>query len=129
MSGRWSWLTSRFVLVPAVMAAAIGLWNLYVGAHNGGIIEGAVVDPAGRPVVGAEVVVLRQNVTTFSEAARATTDPQGRFRFDDNRWHHVQLFAEKDGIRSERTTLRLWFKAQDASLAEPLRLPVDGPRS
>jgi len=117
-----SWLTSRFVLVPVALGAAIGAWNIFVARHNGGIIEGAVVDAAGRPVAGATVLLSRQNVTTFSEGGRRTTDAAGRFRFDDNRSHHVQLVAEKDGARSGRLTLRLWFAAQDTILPEPLRL-------
>lgn len=122
-------LKSRFVVVPAVLAAGALVWNLYVAAHADGIIEGTVIDAAGHPVPGADVVVLRQNVATFSEAARARTDAAGRFRLDGNASHHVQLFAEKDGRRSDRTTLRLWFKAQNATLDEPLRLPGGTPAS
>lgn len=122
-----SWLTSRFVVVPAVLGAAILAWNIYAARHNGGVIEGAVVDAAGRPVEGATVLLSRQNVTTFSEGGRRTTDEAGRFRFDDNRSHHVQLVAEKDGMRSGRLTLRLWFQAQNTILPEPLRLEAPRP--
>jgi hypothetical protein len=115
-------LLNRWVLVPAVVAVATLGWNLYVAAHDDGIVEGIVVGPRGRPVTGAEVVLLEQNVTTFSEQARTRTGPGGLFRFNGNRTHHAQVFAEKDGHRSDRATLRLWFRSQNTELTKPLVL-------
>lgn len=113
-------LLNRFVLVPGTIALAALLWNGYVSLHNGGLIEGRVTDPSGRPVADAEIVVMVQNVTTFSEKGRARSGPDGVFRITDNPSHHVQIFAETPSGRSERRDLRLWFRGQDTVLDEPL---------
>jgi hypothetical protein len=56
-----------------------------------------------------------------AEKQRTTTDPAGRFRFTGNASHAVQFQAEApDGAKSERVTLRLLFRAQDADLPTPL---------
>lgn len=118
-----SWLLSRWVMVPASIAIVTVAWNAWVGQHAHGLVEGRVVGPDGQPVAGAAVVLLEQNVTTFSERGRAETAADGSFRFDDNRTHHAQIFAEKADVgRSERQTLRLWFRSQDTVLAQPLEL-------
>lgn len=113
-------LLNRFVLVPGTIALAALLWTGYVSLHNGGLIEGRVTDPSGRPVPNAEIVVLVQNVTTFSEKGRARTGPDGVFRITDNPSHHVQIFAETPSGRSDRRDLRLWFRGQNTVLDEPL---------
>jgi protocatechuate 3,4-dioxygenase beta subunit len=113
-------LGNRFVLVPAVILLAALVWNLYVSAHNDGLITGRVVDEAGRPVAGATVRLMVLNVTTFADQAQARSDAEGRFRFTGNTSHHVQLQAESPTQRSERLDLRLWFQGQDTELAEPL---------
>jgi len=117
-------LVNRFVLVPGSILAAALIWNGYVSFHDGGLIMGRVVDSEGRPVPGAEVVVLVQNVTTFSEKGRAKTGSDGAFRIVDNRSHHVQLFAETPSGRSERRDLRLWFRGQNVVLEAPLVVPA-----
>ena len=123
MRGGWNRLKTRWVIVPGAIAAAAVGWNLWVSTHADGIVAGRVVGPDGRPVPGAAVVLLEQNVTTFSERSRALTDGDGSFRFADNRTHHAQVFAEKPGVgRSDRTTLRLWFKSQNTVLEQPLVL-------
>jgi len=115
-------LLNRFVLVPGAIVVAGLVWNGYVSLHNGGLIEGRVTDASGRPVAGAEVVVLVQNVTTFSEKGRARTGPDGVFLITDNPSHHVQIFAETPSGRSERRDLRLWFRGQNTVLDQPLVL-------
>ena len=51
------------------------------------------------------------------------TDSAGRFRFFGNDNHSLQLEAETAGLgRSDRRVVRLWFRAQNVTLAEPLRL-------
>jgi hypothetical protein len=52
-----------------------------------------------------------------------TTDTAGRFRFEENASHMLRLQAiGADGARGEPTVVRLWFRAQNVELAEPLRL-------
>jgi hypothetical protein len=118
----WKRLTSRWVIVPGLMALALLIWLPYVSTHNHGVIEGRVVDAAGRPVAGATVLLFERGFVTHQEKGRTTSDPEGRFRFDDNRSHSVQLEADAPGLgRSDRRIVRLMFAAQDTRIAEPLR--------
>ena len=114
---------NRFVLVPAAIAVAVVVWNVYVSTHNHGVVAGRVVDPAGQPVPGATVVLWVLNFTTYVEKTRATTDTAGRFVITDNDSHNIRLAAEKpDFGRSPRIPVRLYFRAQDIELREPLVL-------
>lgn len=116
-------LLNRFVLVPGAIAAAILAWNLHVATHDHGIVEGRVIDARGEPVSGADVTLWAQNFTTFVEKTRTATGPDGRFRFDRNESHSIQLAAQKPGIgRSARVPVRLYFRAQDVAVREALRL-------
>jgi hypothetical protein len=114
---------NRFVLVPATIAVAIALWNGYVATHDHGIVAGRVVDAAGQPVPDAAVVLWVLNFTTYVEKTRATTDSAGRFVITNNDSHNIRLAAEKPGVgRSARVPVRLYFRAQDIELNEPLIL-------
>ena len=114
---------NRFVLVPAAIAVAIALWNGYVATHDHGIVVGRVVDTAGLPVPDAAVVLWVLNFTTYVEKTRATTDSAGRFVITNNDSHNIRLAAEKPGVgRSARVPVRLYFRAQDIELNEPLIL-------
>ena len=118
-----SWLRSRWVVVPGLLAAIVLGWNVWVWTHAGGLIEGRVVDPAGRAVAGAEVVLYARSFVTNDERARVRTDAAGRFRFTGNASHALQLEATAPGLgRSERVTVRLLFRGEDVVLAAPLRL-------
>jgi hypothetical protein len=122
---RTSWLASRWVLVPGAMILFTLGWLAYVNSHNHGLIDGRVVDAAGQPVAGASVLLFERGFVTHQERGRALSDAQGRFRFTDNRSHSIQFEAEAKGLgRTDRRILRLWFAAQDATLAEPLRFPA-----
>jgi hypothetical protein len=114
---------TRFVLVPATIAMAVLLWNVYVSTHNHGVVAGQVVDMAGKPVAGATVVLWVLNFTTYIEKTRVTTDSTGRFVITDNDSHNIRLAAEKPGVgRSGRVPVRLYFRAQDIEVREPLTL-------
>ena len=117
-----SWLRSRWTIVPGVMAIVTLAWLAYVENHNHGIVEGSVVDGAGQPVAGVTVVMYERGFVTHEQRGRAMTGSDGRFRFDDNRSHSIQLEAEAPGLgRTGRRILRLWFAAQDTRLNDPLR--------
>lgn len=119
-----SWIRSRWVIVPGMMTIATLAWLAYVNSHNHGLLEGSVVDATGNPVAGASVRLFERGFVTHEERGRAVTDAKGRFRFTDNRSHSIQLEAEAPGLgRTDRRILRLWFAAQDASIAEPLQFP------
>jgi hypothetical protein len=116
-------LLNRFVLVPGAIAVAIVAWNLYVATHDNGIVEGRVVNERGEAVPDASVALWVLNFTTYVEKERTRTGPDGRFRFEKNDSHNIQLAAEKPSLgRSARVPVRLYFKAQDVTLREPLRL-------
>ncbi len=118
------WLTSRWVIVPGGMLVFTLGWLAYVGQHNGGLIEGRVVDAANQPVAGATVLLFERGFVTHQERGRAVTDAAGQFRFTDNRSHSVQLEAAAPGLgRTERRIVRLWFAAQDTRLEAPLQFP------
>jgi uncharacterized GH25 family protein len=118
-------LLNRFVLVPATIAIIVALWNVYIAFNAGGIVKGRVVDQLGHPVPGATVRMMEQNFTTNSERGVTRTDTDGRFEFFDNRSHNIQLSAEKEGMgRSKQKVVRLYFRAQNVALAEPLILAV-----
>jgi carboxypeptidase family protein len=114
---------NRFVLVPVAIALSVVVWNVYVSSHNHGVVAGRVVDPDGRPVPGATVVLWVLNFTTYVEKKRTTTDSAGRFVITDNDSHNIRLAAEKPDIgRSPRIPVRLYFRAQDFELRDPLVL-------
>jgi Carboxypeptidase regulatory-like domain len=121
---RPEWIRNQWIVVPVVLAAGTGLWNLYVMAHAGGRIEGRVVDASEQPVAGAEVLLLERGFVAHNEKAKVKSDAVGLFRFDGNQSHALQLEAQAPGLgRSDRQIVRLWFRAQNTRVAEPLRLP------
>jgi len=115
-------LRSRFVVVPMVIAATVAAWNVYVTLHAHGLLQGRVVDAAGHPIGGATVILFTHDFVTQVEKARTRTDAAGDFRFDNNDSHLIQLQAEDGSERSPRITIRLWFRAQDRVLQQPLHL-------
>jgi hypothetical protein len=115
-------LRNRWVVAPLAMAAMLLVWNGYVALNDGGVVEGRVVDATGRAVADATVILLERNFVMHNERQRTTTDATGRFHFTGNDNHSLQLEAETAGLgRSERRVVRLWFRAQNMVLAEPLR--------
>ena len=115
-------LRNRWVVAPLAMAAVLLVWNGYVALNDGGVVEGRVVDATGRAVADATVILLERNFVMHNERQRTTTDATGRFHFTGNDNHSLQLEAETAGLgRSERRVVRLWFRAQNVRLAEPMR--------
>ena len=116
-------LRHRFVAVPLAIGVVVAVWNVYVSMHDDGIVRGEVVGPDGRPVVGAIVTMMEQNFTTNSDRGKTLTRENGSFEFTDNRSHNIQLRAEKPGLgRSDLVVVRLYFRAQNVTLREPLRI-------
>jgi hypothetical protein len=115
-------LLSRFVVVPTLIVVVVVVWNVYVALHAHGVLQGRVVDAAGHPVADATVVLFAHDFVTQVEKARTHTDAAGDFRFDNNDSHLIQLQALDGTATSPRVTIRLWFRAQDRIVAQPLRL-------
>lgn len=114
---------NRFTVVLGSIAVAVIAWNLYVATHNHGRISGNVVDASGQPVAGATVVLWVQNFTTYVEKTRGVTDAEGRFLMRNRDSHNIQITAEKPGVgRSVRLPVRLYFRAEDFELRQPLTL-------
>jgi len=122
------WLKSRWVIVPLAIALTVLAWNGYVAINAGGRVEGRVVDAAGRPVANASVILLERHFVMHNERQRTRTDASGYFQFTGNDNHSLQLEAEAAGLgRSERRAVRLWFRAQNVSLTEPLQFSAQLP--
>lgn len=115
-----AWVRSRWFIVPTTILAVVVGWNIHVMRNATGEVRGRVVDAAGRPVAGATVQLFERAFVVNTEKQSATTDAAGAFRFGANASHSVQLQAEAGGAKSDRVTLRLLFRAQDADLPRPL---------
>jgi Carboxypeptidase regulatory-like domain len=120
-------LRNRYVVMLGALALLTAAWNGYVATRNDGIVEGRVVDAAGRPLAGATVILHERTLTTLEPRARATTGPDGTFRFEGQPAHHLVLVAEKAGLgATPRLGYRRWFRGQNLVLPAPLRLPATG---
>jgi hypothetical protein len=115
-----AWVRSRWFIVPTTILAVVIGWNIHVMRNATGEVRGRVVDAAGQPVAGATVQLFERAFVVNTEKQSATTDAAGAFRFGGNASHSVQLQAEAGGAKSDRVTLRLLFRAQDADLPRPL---------
>ena len=116
-------LLNRFVLTPLALAVIAAGWDAYAVTHAHGVVQGQVVDSAGRPVAGAVVTLWTYNFTTYVETSQTSTDGDGRFGFTKNFSHRIQINAAKPGAGSSpRHPVRLYFRAQDTTLTQPLVL-------
>jgi Carboxypeptidase regulatory-like domain len=117
------WLLNRVTITFGLIAATTLLWNLYVLAHDDGILDGRVVGPDGAPVADAEVVLSERTIVSLDPIARTMTDAGGGFRFVGHDRHHVVLTASKDGVgASGRLDVRLYFRNQNRHLKDPVEL-------
>ena len=118
-----SWLINRVTLTFGTIALIALGWNLYVAAHDDGILQGRVVDSAGQPVADAAVVLNERTIVSLAPIAETRTDASGRFRFERHDRHALVLTARKEGVgASPRVEVRLYFRNQNRTLADPLTL-------
>ena len=123
MEGWKGWLINRVTITFGVIALVVIVWNLYVVAHDDGILAGRVVDAAGEPVGSADVVLNERTIVSLAPIAETTTDAEGRFRFEDHDRHALVLTASKPGLgASDRVEVQLYFKNQNRVLEDPIPL-------
>jgi hypothetical protein len=115
------WLINRVTITFGLIAVVTIAWNLYVMAHDDGILEGRVVDAGGAPVEGAKVVLSEQTIVSLSPIAETVTDEAGTFRFEKHDRHALVLTAEKPAVgQSPRVPVRLYFRNQNREMDEPI---------
>jgi hypothetical protein len=123
MDGWRGWLVNRVTITFGAIALIVLGWNLYVAAHDDGILEGQVVDAAGEPVAGAAVVLNERTIVSLAPIAETRTDAQGQFRFEGHDRHALVLTARKAGVgASPRVEVKLYFRNQNRRLADPVML-------
>jgi hypothetical protein len=126
--GSWSFLRNRYLITFGAIALLVAVWNLYVALNDDGILVGRVVGPDSRPVPGATVVLAERTLLIAVPKARTTTDAEGRFRFSGHTLFRFHLEAFKEGVgRMPAKEFRLYFKGQNMTLREPLRLQGSSP--
>jgi hypothetical protein len=117
------WLINRVTITLGAITFVVLAWNLYIAAHDDGVLTGSVVGPDGDPVPGATVTLWQQAVTTLVVQDQATTDEEGRFRFEDHGQFAVILAAEKAGLgNSPRRRVDRYFRNQNRHLDQPLQI-------
>jgi protocatechuate 3,4-dioxygenase beta subunit len=124
----FSFLANRYVVTFGGIAVLAAVWNLYVAFNDDGILAGQVVGPNGRPAPGVAVELAEKGFLIAAPKGRITTDEDGRFRFTGHRLYRLQLEAHKEGVgRMQAKEFRLYFKGQNMTLREPLRLQGSAP--
>lgn len=112
--------TIVFVLI---VAALIGVWNIYISFHNDGFVAGTVVDANGSGVENATVIIAEKTLEMLKNQQETTTDDQGYFRFEGIVMVEFVIWAEKPGYAEMKNrSYHLYFKKQNFQLPEPLVL-------
>lgn len=126
MEGWKSWLVNRVTITFGLIAVVVVAWNLYVQAHDDGILEGRVIDASGQPVEGAKVVLSERTIVSLAPIAETETDGNGGFRFSGHDRHALVLTVEKPELgQSGRIEVRLYFRNQNRRLRSPVVLGAE----
>ena len=122
---KWSFFLNRYIVTFGSIAIMAAAWNLYIAFNNDGMVAGRVVGPDNRPVEGATVTVFQKTLYVAEPRGKATTDAKGKFLFTGHESYRLWLEAVKEGLgKSPKEEYRLYFRNQNLTLAEPLRLKV-----
>ena len=118
----WAWLLNRWILTFGSITIVTAVWNAYVVLNDDGIFAGRIVDAKGRPVAGATVKLGKHSLVAIHVSEETLTDEDGQFGFHGHTFYHVHIEARKDGVGVSKTYHRLYFRGQNETLSEPLRL-------
>ena len=117
-----SWLLSRWVVVPAVLILATVGWNAWVTCTITDWWRGTSSAPTGRRWWAPRWCCWSRTSRLFPSAG-GRSRRRGRLPLQRQPDPSRPDLAEKPGIgRSDRTTLRLWFRSQDSVLPQALEL-------
>ena len=117
---------NRYVITFGGIAIVSALWNLYIAFNDDGIIAGRVVGPDNRGVAGATVTLFQKTLYVAEPRDKTTTDQDGSFLLKDHASYKLWLEAEKKGLgKSLKEEYRLYFRNQNLTLNEPLRLEAE----
>jgi hypothetical protein len=93
----------RFFVFAATVWLALGAWpETLLAAPSAGTIRGTVTGPDGNSMGGVPLV-LRNDITGFSAAAR--TDKDGRFQFFNVPFNPYELHVEVQGFQTQHIKL------------------------
>jgi Carboxypeptidase regulatory-like domain len=131
--GKWAFLLNRYIVTFGSIAIITAAWNIFIAFNDDGFIRGHVLAPDGRPVAGAEVILSERSLLVTSPRDQTQTDADGNFVFTGHKFHRVWIEAVKKGVGSfPQTEYRMYFKGQNMTLNEPLKLkaaPAETPPS
>ena len=120
---KWSFLLNRYIVTFGVVAILTLAWNVFVVLNDDGNIKGRVVGPNGSPVEGATVILSERTLLVTVPRDQVTTGSNGGFFFSGHKFYRIWLEAAKPGVGSyPQTEYRMYFRGQNMTLDEPLRL-------
>ena len=118
-----SFFLNRYVVTFGGIVIVAALWNLYIAFNNDGIIAGQVVGPDNQGVAEATVTLFQKTLYVAEPRDKTTTDQNGVFLFKGHASYKLWLEAEKKGLgKSSKEEYRLYFRNQNLTLSEPLRI-------
>ena len=118
-----SFFLNRYVVTFGGIAIVTTLWNLYIAFNDDGIITGRVVGPDNRAVADATVTLFQKTLYVAEPRDKTTTDKNGEFLLTGHASYKLWLEAEKKGLgKSSKEEYRLYFRNQNLTLNEPLRI-------
>ena len=117
-------LWNRFSLVFGVIVVGTVLWNLWVIAHDDGIIAGQVLDSRNAPLSGVVVTVVANEINNLSATPiEITTNEEGRFEYSGVTFFNFNIVAKKPGFKDSPTyNYHLYFRSQNYTLPQPMIL-------
>jgi 5-hydroxyisourate hydrolase-like protein (transthyretin family) len=107
-------LLNRFTLVIVLILLTSGSVVAYVGANDGGVLEGHVVDSDGDPVSNATVTLRKIPLQGVVKTETTTTNADGEFIFgNQTRLLEYQLRVSVNGTEVATRHGNLYFRGQN----------------